>query len=142
MTKPAVTVAACAVMLFSALTLVNARPLDATSSAVPGDAVRGKTVFEKRCTGCHTLEQNRVGPRLAGVYGRKSGTVPDFPYSKELKQVGIVWGDRSLDAWLTDPDTLVPGNEMSFQVARQDERRDLIAFLKASSTGLNVSEAR
>ena len=116
--------------------------LDATQSAVPGDAIRGKAVFEKRCTGCHALDQNRVGPRLAGVYGRKSGTVADFPYSTELKQAGIVWDDRSLDAWLTDPDTLVPGNDMSFHVAKPDERRDLIAFLKASSMALTVSEGK
>lgn len=142
MNKPAFIVTASAATLFSALILARARPPDASPSPVPGDAVRGKAVFEKRCTGCHTLDQNRVGPRLAGVYGRKSGTIPDFPYSTELKQAGIVWGDRSLDAWLTDPDTLVPGNDMSFHVAKPDERRDLIAFLKASSMALTVSEGR
>ncbi len=67
---------------------------------------------------------------------------PDFPYSTKLKQAAIVWDDRTLDAWLTDPDTLVPGNNMAFHVAKAEERRDLIAFLKASSTALNVSEAR
>jgi cytochrome c len=79
---------------------------------------------------------------LAGVYRRKSGSVADFPYSTELKRAGIVWGDQTLDAWLTDSDTLVPGNNMDFHVAKAEERRDLIAFLKASSTALNVSEAR
>jgi cytochrome c len=110
--------------------------------AGPGDATRGKAVFEKRCTGCHALEQNREGPRLAGVYGRASGTVPDFPYSSAVKQAHIVWDDKSLAQWLADPDTLVPGNDMAFHVAKPDERRDLIAFLKAGSTALTVSEAR
>ncbi len=116
--------------------------IGAALDAGPGDAIRGKAVFEKRCTGCHALEQNREGPRLAGVYGRKSGAVADFPYSTELKQAAIVWDDRTLDAWLTDSDTLVPGNNMAFHVAKARERRDLIAFLKQSSTALNVSEAR
>lgn len=114
----------------------------AALDAGPGDAIRGKAVFEKRCTGCHALEQNREGPRLAGVYRRKSGTIPDFPYSTELKQAGIVWDERSLDAWLTDPDTLVPGSNMEFHVAKAEERRDLIEFLKASSTALAVSGGR
>ena len=127
------------------LLLASAHPFGDPSpseSTMPGDAARGKALFERRCTGCHTLDQNRVGPRLAGVYGRRSGTVTDFPYSIELKRAGIVWDNRSLDAWLTDPDTLVPGNNMSFHVAKADERRDLIAFLKASSSALTVSERR
>lgn len=122
----------------------GAAPLE-TGTALnvgPGDAIRGKAAFEKRCTGCHALEQNREGPRLAGVYGRKSGSIADFPYSTELKQAGIVWADQTLDAWLTDSDTLVPGNNMAFHVAKAEERRDLIAFLKASSTALNISEVR
>jgi cytochrome c len=99
-------------------------------SAGEGDPTRGKEVFEKRCTGCHALTQNREGPRLQGVYGRISGEVPTFGYSAALRQAHIVWNDRSLGQWLTDPDTLVPGNNMQFHVAKQQERRDLIAFFK------------
>jgi hypothetical protein len=45
--------------------------------AAVGDAVRGKDVFERRCTGCHSLDQNREGPRLRWVFGRISGTGSD-----------------------------------------------------------------
>lgn len=138
MNKTSLIFGACAGAFF---TLIAVHPIP--ESPIPqGDAVRGKAVFEKRCTGCHTLDQNRVGPRLAGVYGRKSGTIPGFPYSMELKQAGIVWGNQSLYAWLTDPDTLVPGNNMEFHVAKAEERRDVIEFLKASSQALAVSEGR
>jgi cytochrome c len=27
----------------------------------------GKQVFEKRCTGCHALDNEKAGPRLRGV---------------------------------------------------------------------------
>jgi cytochrome c len=96
-------------------------------------ASRGKAIFEKRCTGCHALDQNREGPRLAGVYGRTAGTVEGFPYSASLKGAHIVWDGESLEQWLSDPDTLVPGNDMSFSVPKPGERRDLIAFLKAGA---------
>jgi cytochrome c len=95
-----------------------------------GDAVRGKAVFEKRCTGCHAVGPNREGPRLAGVFGRKAGSVPGFTYSAGLKSLGLTWNDATLEKWLTDPDAMVPDNNMSFRVVKAEERRDLIAYLK------------
>jgi cytochrome c len=102
----------------------------ATSAA---DPVRGKMLFEKRCTGCHALTQNHEGPRLNNVYGRTSGTVDDFSYSSALKKAHIEWNDQSLDKWLTDPDAFIPGNEMDFLVARPDDRRDLISYLRQNA---------
>jgi cytochrome c len=98
-----------------------------------GDAMRGKDVFEKRCTGCHGMEQDREGPRLRGVFGRSAGSVPGYDYSQALQRAHIVWNDETLDKWLTDPDALVPGNNMEFHVARPQERRDLIRFLRDST---------
>jgi cytochrome c len=95
-----------------------------------GDAVRGKAVFQRRCTGCHALEADREGPRLAGVYGRKAGSVAGFNYSAGLKDLGVTWNDAMLERWLSDPDMVVPDNNMSFSVPKAEERRDLIAFLK------------
>jgi cytochrome c len=105
-----------------------------TGQSSEGDPVRGKTIFEKRCTGCHSMEQNREGPRLSGVFGRSSGTVADFHYSTALVKARIVWNDVSLEQWLADPNILVPGNEMDFYVATRQERRDLIRFLKQASS--------
>jgi cytochrome c len=95
-----------------------------------GDPVRGKAVFEKRCTGCHAMDVNREGPRLAGVFGRKAGSVAGFTYSARLKNSGITWDDATLEKWLSDPDLMVPDNNMSFSVPKAAERQDLIAFLK------------
>jgi cytochrome c len=95
-----------------------------------GDAARGKAVFEKRCTGCHAMEADREGPRLAGVYGRKAGSVAGFNYSLGLKSSGITWTDATLERWLSDPDLVVKDNNMSIGVPKAEERRDLIAYLK------------
>ncbi len=98
-----------------------------------GDPAHGKELFEARCTGCHALEQSHEGPKLQGVYGRTSGTVPGFAYSEALKKAAIVWDETSLEKWLTDTDALVPGNAMDFSVPKAQERQDLISFLKQSS---------
>jgi cytochrome c len=95
-----------------------------------GDPTRGKIVFEKRCTGCHAMEVDREGPRLAGVFGRKAGSVAGYSYSARLKESGITWDDATLEKWLSDPDLMVPDNNMSINVPKAAERRDLIAFLK------------
>jgi cytochrome c len=103
-----------------------------SAAAGAGDAERGKALFEKRCTGCHSLEKNKQGPMLQGVYGRTSGTAVGYAYSDALKEAAIVWDDKSLDKWLSDPDQFVPGNNMDFLVAKAQERADLISFLRRS----------
>lgn len=95
-----------------------------------GDPIRGKALFEKRCTGCHALDANHEGPRLQGVYGRTSGTVERYAYSAALKKSKIIWDDNSLDKWLTDPDAFIPGNAMDFSVPKPQERQDLISYLR------------
>jgi cytochrome c len=98
-----------------------------------GDPVRGAALFERRCTGCHSLTTNHEGPRLQGVYGRPTGSVPSFPYSDALKNAHMAWNDQTLEQWLTDPDAFLPGNNMDFHVPRPQERKDLIAYFKQSA---------
>jgi cytochrome c len=98
-----------------------------------GDPVHGKEVFQKRCTGCHAMDADREGPRLSGVYGRKAGSIAGFVYSKGLKNSDMTWTDATLEKWLSDPDMMIPDNNMSFSVPKSEERRDLIAFLRQQS---------
>jgi len=101
-----------------------------TALTGPGDPIRGNAIFEKRCTGCHALEVDREGPRLAGVYGRRAGSVSGFTYSAGLKKSGVTWDEATLEKWLSDPDRMVPDNNMSFSVPKAAERQDVIAYLE------------
>jgi cytochrome c len=96
----------------------------------PGDAARGKIVFERRCTGCHAMQGDREGPRLAGVFGRRAGSVAGFDYSPGLKNSGMTWNEVTLEKWLSGPDRMVPDTKMDFYVPKAQERSDLIAYLK------------
>jgi cytochrome c len=104
-----------------------------SAGAGEGDAARGRALFEKRCTGCHSLEKNKQGPNLQGVYGRTSGTAAGYAYSDALKKTAVVWDEKSLDKWLSDPDQFIAGNNMDFLVAKAQERADLISFLRRNS---------
>ena len=103
------------------------------ASAQLGDAARGQQNF-RACAPCHSLEpdRNMTGPSLANLWGRKAGGLSSFErYSEALKASGIIWDDRSLDGWLTDPDGMVPDNEMPFNGIKDTRARaDLLAFLK------------
>lgn len=99
---------------------------------------RGARVFSS-CIACHALEADRhlSGPSLAGMWGRKAGESATYRrYSEALRQSGLVWDERTLDAWLRSPQKLVPGNLMRFDgLPDERARADLIAFLKAASEG-------
>lgn len=101
--------------------------------AQSGDATRGERDF-RVCAPCHSLESDRnmTGPSLANLWGRKAGSLPTFErYSDVLRSSGIIWDDRALDGWLTDPQRMVPDNEMSFKGIKDGRvRANLLAFLK------------
>lgn len=96
-------------------------------------AVRGQTLFESRCTACHSLDANRVGPALQTVVGRKAGTAKDYDYSPALAGATHRWDRALLLAWLTDPEKVVPGQGMGYRVDEARDREDLVAYLSAQS---------
>src|SRR5712692_8285106 len=93
----------------------------------------GKELFERRCTGCHSLDKDKEGPRLRGVYRRMSGSVPTFAYSDSVKNAHVTWDAASLDKWLTDPDAFIPDGNMAFRLIKSDERAAVITYLKEVS---------
>lgn len=115
-----------------ALLLCSAGLVDSVAQAADGilrgDPERGKTLYGG-CMGCHSLDENDVGPKHRGVVGRKAGTVPDYAYSNALKTSGIVWDPGHLDRWLANPQKLVPGAKMFYSVSDAQSRADLIAYL-------------
>lgn len=109
-----------------------------------GDSARGAQLY-RACVACHALAPgvNRTGPSLAGIWGREAGSLEDFKrYSAELKRVKFVWNETTLDAWLRDPQALVPGNYMTFRgIPDAGQRADLIAFLRTASDGKGAAQA-
>ena len=104
--------------------------------AEQGDASRGQQDF-RACAPCHSLEPDRsmTGPSLANLWGRKAGGLSSFErYSDALKSSGIIWDDRALDGWLTDPQRMVPDNDMPFEGIKDGRvRADLLAFLEEAT---------
>src|SRR5579871_1156065 len=102
-------------------------------TGLQGDADAGRQVF-KKCQACHSLQPGKIilGPSLSGIIGRKSGAEPGFNYSQAMKQAALTWDAATLDAYLMDPQKLVPGNRMPFPGLKTDQdRKDVIAFLAA-----------
>jgi cytochrome c len=112
------------------LTILSAALLLAVITAHPETKSPGQDLFERRCAGCHALDRDKEGPRLSGVYGRVSGSVPSFNYSDAVKNAHITWDANSLDKWLAGPDRLIPDNDMAFHVESATERSEIIAYLK------------
>jgi len=106
----------------------------ASSAAAGGDAERGQSLYQNKCTACHSVEYNGVGPTHKGVYGRKAGSAADFTYSEALKRSAVIWNESTLNKWLTDPEKFIPGQKMGFLVPNAKERADLIAYLKQAES--------
>jgi cytochrome c len=96
-----------------------------------GDAAAGEHVFA-RCTTCHSAKagENKIGPSLAGVFGRKSGSEPGYNYSPALKSAGITWDEQELDKYLANPPADVHGTKMVISVPNVEDRQNVIAYLK------------
>ena len=86
-----------------------------------------------RCAGCHSTQagQNKVGPSLAGVFDRASGSVPGYSYSAALKNAHLTWDEQTLDKFLQNPTGLVHGTKMLASVPDSDTRQRVIAYLKS-----------
>lgn len=98
-----------------------------------GDAAAGEKAF-RQCKSCHAVEpdKNRVGPSLHAVVGRKAGSVESFPnYSAGLKSASFAWDDSRLDAYLTNPKSVIADSRMAFPgIPSAEDRANVIAYLK------------
>jgi cytochrome c len=103
------------------------------------DAEEGKLAFNNNCRRCHVTKEgdNRLGPSLHDVFGREAGSSSGFAYSSAMKNADIVWDEQTLDAYIENPDAVVPGNRMKPYpgVPSAEERAKIIAHLKAESEG-------
>ena len=97
-----------------------------------GDPNRGSKVFQEECSDCHsaTAGKNKKGPSLAGVIGRKAGSVPDFNYSDAMRASGIVWAADKIEPYITRPKQIVPSGKMKYDGLDDEQaRQDIISYL-------------
>jgi len=95
--------------------------------------VDGAALFKQQCGTCHTTDLSepvRQGPPLVKVIGRPAGKFKDFHYSPALAGADFAWDESRLDAWLTDPQAVVPGAVMPYRQAKAETRAAIIAYLK------------
>ncbi len=107
-----------------ALALTHANP-------APGTPAQGRLIFESRCVACHSLDANRVGPALGTVFGRVAGKAPDFTYSQALGAATHRWSAQKLQAWLANPEAVVPGQAMGYSVPDAQDRLAVVAYLQS-----------
>jgi cytochrome c len=98
-----------------------------------GDAIRGQVLYKTMCMSCHSINYNGVGPAHKGVFGRKAGSAAGYSYSPAVKSSPIVWDEKTLEQWLTNPEKLIPGQKMGYMVPSAQDRADLIAYLQQES---------
>jgi cytochrome c len=114
--------AACFALLASATAFAETPP-------TPGNVALGQAVYEAKCSACHSITDHRVGPRHAGVLGRKAGSVAGYDYSPALASSRVVWTQATLKKWLTDPELVIPGQRMGYRLGPAQERADVVAYL-------------
>jgi cytochrome c len=94
-------------------------------------------VFNNACRTCHTIREgdNRMGPTLFNIIGRKAGTLPNYDYSSAMKNAGFVWDEAKLANFIASPDEVVPGNKMQpYGGLGSEDTERVIAFLRSISS--------
>jgi len=103
------------------------------------DVASGQLAFNNSCRTCHSVKEgdNRLGPNLYKVVGRKAGSLPNYGYSAAMKNADFVWDKGKLDQFIADPDAVVRGNNMKPYggLASADTRAKVIAYLESVTTG-------
>lgn len=99
------------------------------AQAQPADGARGETIFNQRCTGCHTLGKSGIGPDLTGVMTARKAR-PAFNYSPAMAKQPVKWTADRLNTFLAAPQNAVPGCKMTASVPNAADRSAVIAYLK------------
>ncbi len=115
-------------------------------SSVPGmaqDAQKGRLVFNI-CLVCHAIgpgAQNKIGPELNGLDGRKAGTVANFDYSDANKNSGIVWNQETFEDYIKNPAAKIPETKMTFAGIKNEQQvKDLWAYISQFDAAGNIKK--
>jgi cytochrome c len=111
--------------------IIGMSPAQADDTA---DMAKKGAAAYRLCAACHSLQPgvHLSGPSLAGLWGKRAATVADYRrYTEALKSAEFSWDEITLNAWVADPQAMVPGTTMVFRGIERDETRaNLIAFLR------------
>ena len=112
-------------------------------SGVAQDAQKGRTVFNI-CLACHTIgpgAQNKIGPELNGLDGRKAGTAANFDYSDANKNSGIVWNESTFEEYIKNPAAKIPETKMIFPGIKNEQQvKDLWAYISQFDADGNIKK--
>jgi cytochrome c len=118
---------------FAILAIVAATTSRAQMAIPAAKPPSGETLFARQCATCHTTktaDPQRQGPTLAGVMGRKAGSVASFSYSPGFAKAEWNWDAAHLDAWMTNPEAVIPGAVMPYRQAKPEIRAAIIGYLQ------------
>jgi cytochrome c len=108
--------------------------LSTFSASEDADLTSGQLLFNNACRTCHSIREgdNRLGPHMRGIIGRKAGSLPNYSYSSAMRGANFVWNEENLERFIANPDETVPGNTMKPYggLPSAESRVKLIAFLK------------
>jgi cytochrome c len=107
-----------------------------TNASQAADIAKGEAAFVRQCAICHTIDkggENRLGPNLFGIVGRRAGTVPGFKYTNAFRTIATFeWTEGLLGSWIALPSVMVPGTAMgAFPGVSDRDKGDIVAYLAA-----------
>ena len=117
----------------SGMAFVLSSPPALPQAAQGTEDASGQQAFNNACRTCHMVREgdNRLGPNLHKIIGRKAGSLPDYGFSSAMKEADFVWDEEKLDRFIANPDEVVPGNNMKPYggLSSSEDRKKIIAFL-------------
>lgn len=106
-----------------------------SSTTLAADVEAGKAAFRQQCALCHTAEPGdsggAQGPSLHGIFGKPAASNPAFTYTQALRNSKLTWDAATLDRFLTEPTSVVPGTSMVIPVPQKADRENIIAYLES-----------
>ena len=116
------------------LTLLLSAP--SSLAQQPASNETAQQAFNNSCRTCHSVKEgdNRLGPNLSKIVGRKAGSLPNYNYSQSMKEAGFTWDQDKLTRFMLKPDEVVSGNKMQpYGGVSAEEAAKVVAYLQAAS---------
>ena len=112
------------------------KKVDIVALLALGDISHGEKVF-KKCAACHLINkggENKIGPALYGVIGRKVASKEDYKYSKAMSEYDKNWTFEEMNGYLKKPQSYIKGTKMAFAGLRKEkDRASVILYLNKNS---------